>query len=508
MATTQPNILLIMADQLIPTMTGAYGNGVACTPNIDRLAARSTVFDAAYSPCPICAPARMGLMTGRHVSDINCNDNTSILASDEPTMCHYLSAAGYDTVLSGKMHFVGPDQLHGYGRRLTTDVYPSDFTWLNSREKGRTHAAIHDNPIAIDYVTKGVGVRQWSMQLDYDEETPFRALEYLRTKRSRPSGTLQKPLPPRDDTPFFLTVSYQHPHEPFHCLQRHWDLYEGVEIPIPQYPEGMDEQYTSFDRMLNTWHGCDQVDLRNPDSLRNLHRAYLASVSYFDEKLGELLTSLEELGLSDDTIVLLASDHGDMLGHRGMVQKRCFYEQSSRIPLMVSFPGNAPLAPNGSRVAAPVSLLDIFPTVLECAGIDAWMPVDGRSLLGSCRGDIDDTRAVVVENHSEATTTPCFMVRRGQWKYTCIHGAEEQLFDIDHDPGEWDNRIDDPACAAVREELKAVIMDRFDPDRIDRELNENLARRAVVKSGMLANGGPKWDYQPFFDETKRYWREG
>ncbi len=506
MNAARPNIVLIMADQLIPAMTGPYGNGIARTPNLDRLAARSTVFDAAYSPCPICSPARMAMMTGKHVSRIHCNDNTSILASDEPTVCHYLSAAGYDTVLSGKMHFIGPDQLHGYRTRLTTDVYPSDFTWLNSREKGTKHASIHENPIAIDYVSEGVGVRQWSMQLDFDEETSFRALEYLRSKRSKPSGTLQKKQPPRDDTPFFLTVSYQHPHEPFHCQQKHWDLYEGVEIPIPHYPEDMDEQYTSFDRSLNTWHGCNQVDLRNPDSLRALHRSYLASVSYFDEKVGEILAALDDLGLADDTIVMLTSDHGDMLGWRGMVQKRCFYEQSARIPLMISFPESMARTP--ARISEPVSLMDMFPTVLECAGIDEWLPIDGRSLLPYCRGDIPKDRAVIVENHSEATTTPCFMVRKGRYKYTLIHGAETQLFDIEDDPSEWDNLSGRPELADVEQDLRNELLSRFDPDRIDRELDENLACRAVVKRAMAAAGGPSWDYQPFFDESKRYWREG
>lgn len=503
-----PNILLIMADQLIPMMTALYGNQIARTPNLDRLAARSTVFDNAYTSCPICAPARMSLMTGRQVSDINCNDNTSVLHADEPTFAHYLSAAGYDTVLCGKMHFVGPDQLHGFRKRLTTDVYPSDFTWLVSREKNKEHTSIHENPIAIDYVTEGLGVRQWSMQLDYDEESHFRALEYLRYKRSIPSGTLQKKLPPRDDTPFLLCASYQHPHEPFHCLQRHWELYEGVDIPIPEYPENLERLYTSFDESLNTWHGCSEVDLRNPDSLRALHRAYLASVSYFDEKVGELLESLENLGLADDTIVILTADHGDMLGHRGMVQKRCFYESSARIPLMVSFPPNTSLAPNGRRVSEPVSLIDVFPTVLECAGVREWLPVDGVSLLPYCKGEPLKDRAVFCENHSEATSTPCFMVRKGDYKYTYIHNGETQLYNVVRDPGEWDNLSGRREFAEVEQELRSLILNRFDPEKIDRELDENLAKRAVVKSAMEANDGPSWDYQPFFDASRQYWREG
>ncbi|MFT5112519.1 MAG: choline-sulfatase, partial [Parasphingorhabdus sp.] len=124
-----PNILVIMVDQMTPFFAGAYGHPRVLTPNLDKLASRGTRFDAAYTPCPICAPARAGMMTGRHVSKIGCNDNGDSFSSMLPTFAHYLSNAGYDTTLSGKMHFVGPDQLHGFRRRLTTDVYPSTYDW-------------------------------------------------------------------------------------------------------------------------------------------------------------------------------------------------------------------------------------------------------------------------------------------------------------------------------------------------------------------------------------------
>ena len=158
----QPNILLVVADQMTPFLTGMYGHPVVQTPNLNRLAASGVLFGNAYSPCPICAPARAAMMTGRHVSRIGAWDNSSPWGSDEPTFAHYLSRAGYDTVLSGKMHFVGPDQLHGFKKRLTTDIFPSSFEWTTTREEQTDFSAIHAQPIAIDYVT--AGVRQWSMQ--------------------------------------------------------------------------------------------------------------------------------------------------------------------------------------------------------------------------------------------------------------------------------------------------------------------------------------------------------
>ncbi|MBN1669814.1 MAG: choline-sulfatase [Kiritimatiellae bacterium] len=504
----KPNLLMIMADQLTPLMTGAYGFRAAKTPNMDRLAREGVLFQNAYATCPICTPARMSLLTGKYVSGIGCNDNGSILHADEPTHNHYLALAGYDTVLSGKLHAIGPDQLHGFAKRLNTDIYPADFNFLVKRKDEESFASCHVNPISVDYVTEGVGVRQWSMQYDYDEETQFRALEYLHSKRSQPSGTLQKPLPKRDDTPFFLQVSFNHPHEPFHCLQKYWDLYEGVDIPIPPYPEHLAETYTSLDRSLNKWHGTEEVDLKNPDSLRAMHRSYLANVSYIDEKIGELLQTLEDCGLSDDTVVLFLSDHGDMLGHRGMIQKRAFYEQSARIVLMARFPGNFPLGKAGVVCPDPVSIADVAPTLLELAGVTDYLPMDGRSLLPQMNGQFDPDRHVFCENHSEGADTTCFMVRKGKYKYVYLHGAETQLFDLERDAGEWTNLAGDPAYQAVADELRGLILARFDPAAIDRELDESIRRKWVIKRAHEAAGRPKWAYQPFVDANTQYWRQG
>ena len=504
----RPNILLIMSDQLIPMMTGAYGHPVALTPNINRLARRGVTFTNAYTSCPICAPARMSLLTGRYVSDIGCNDNTSILASDEPTFNHYLSIAGYDTVLAGKMHMVGPDQLHGYAQRLNTDVYPADFTWLCSRAELSEHSAIHEKPIAIDYVGANAGVRQWSMQLAYDEETHYRALEYLRSKGTKPAGTAQKPLPERDDRPFCLHVSYQHPHEPFLCMQLYWDLYDGVDIPIPSYPDDLDGTYTSMDRSLNTFHGCSEVDLRDPDSLRTVYRAYLANVSYVDDKIGELLTTLEESGLADDTVILFCSDHGDMLGQRGMVQKRTFYEYSSRIVMIASAPADVLAITPGSVCADPVSIVDVAPTVLDLAGVADWLPMGGRSLMPQILGETEPERTVFCENHVEGVTGCCFMVRQGRYKLNHIHGAETQLFDLEEDPDEWRDLAGRADMRDVEQQLRGLILRRFGPDEIDRRIVESLRKRQVIKEAAEATGGLHWDYQPFFDAGKQYWREG
>ena len=271
----RPNILFIMSDQLIAALTGAYGHPVVQTPHLNRLAAEGVRFDSAYTPFPLCAPGRACITSGRHASEIGAWDNGALLPADVPSYAHYLSNAGYDTVLSGKMHFVGPDQVHGFHRRLTTDIYPPDFSWVKEEwirikeTKGDNYEEVMgDRPTynAGGYTGQVVRVNFWHNALSYDEETQFRAVEYLRAQRG--------------DTPFLLCASFHHPHEPFHPPQAYWDRYADAEIAIPEFPDHLDETYSAMDRWLNAYHGTRRFNLRDPESLRRLRRAYYGLVTY------------------------------------------------------------------------------------------------------------------------------------------------------------------------------------------------------------------------------------
>lgn len=484
-----PNILLIMADQLVPFLTGAYDHPVVQTSHLNGLVDQGVRFDAAYTPYPLCAPARAAFMTGIYASRTGCYDNAAALPSDAPTIAHYLTNAGYETVLSGKMHFIGPDQRHGFRQRLTTDVYPAGFDWVPILdEAGQFPRGGH----ARMYVPPNVGVRPWTKFLSYDEETHFRALEYLRERgRTTPAA------------PFFLAVSYHHPHDPFHVTQELWDLYEGAAIDIPECPANLAETYSAMDRWLNEVHETDQVNLGDPDSLTQLRRAYYGLVTYIDRKVGELLATLEQTG-QRDTIVIFTSDHGDMLAEKRMVQKRCFYEWSVRIPLIVRFPDGRAA---GRKVAEPVSLLDVVPTLLDLAGVPAAerLPLDGTSLMGLVAGTDTTARIVFSEYHVEKVRAPCFMVRAGNYKYVYIHGHGSQLFDLMADPGEWHNLAGRPEMQKLEEELRGLILAQFDPDRIAASGEVSVRRRELIRQAMARND-THWDYFPYFDATKQYVR--
>lgn len=490
----KPNILVVMADQVVPFLTGAYDDGVARTPAMDRLAAEGIRFDAAYAAAPLCAPSRAALLAGRYPSSMGCFDNASVFPADQPTLAHYLSADGYDTLASGKMHFVGPDQLHGLARRLTTDVFPAGVDWVPALdEDGRFPAGGH----ARDYVDPSPGVRDWTMFMAYDEDVQFRAMEYLR-ERHRTGA----------DDPFAMIVSFHHPHDPFHVQQQYWDLYDDADMPVPEYPDDLDATYSVMDRWANEAHETDRYDVRDRQSMVHLRHAYYAALSYIDHKLGQLIDTLEATGALENTILLFTSDHGDMLGERGMVQKRAFYEWSVRVPLLLRLPGATHA---GARVAEPVSLVDVLPTLLDLAGIpdEPRTDMDGESLLPAIARSIADetppNRPVFSEYHLEKVHAPCFMVRQGRYKYVLVHGYDERLFDLVDDPGEWHDLSRLEPHASTVQRLRALIVERFDPDALAAAGADSIRRRLVVREAMARND-THWDYQPYVDARRQYVR--
>nr|WP_290371100.1 choline-sulfatase [Ruania halotolerans] len=487
----QPNILLIMADQLVPFLTGPYGDAVVRTPNLDRLAAHGVTFDAAYTPYPLCSPARAAFMTGDHASSFGCYDNAALFPADRPTFAHYLDVAGYRTALTGKMHFVGPDQRHGFAERLNPDIFPAGFDWLPEvDENGQFPRGGH----AHDYVPPGVGVRTWTRFLTYDEETTHHAVDFIRERALAGIRDTQEP--------WLLVASLHHPHDPFHVTEQMWQEYADVEVGIPE-PEP-DLPINALDRWLNEAHDTTGVDLADPDALRTLRRAYYALVSYVDRKIGAMLDAVEETGQASDTVIMVTADHGDMLGERRMVQKRCFYEWSVRVPLLITRPGEQN---PGRRCAEPVTLVDLAPTILDLAQVPQGQrtPMHGASLVPLLDGEPWDREAIYSEYHVEKVHASGYMVRSGTLKYVYVHGHDRQLFDLAGDPGERHDLAGDPERAADLERMHALLLDQFDPIALDTATRESVRRRAVIRDAM-ATTGTRWDFAGAPPPATRYVR--
>ena len=482
----RPNILLVMADQLSTRALPPYA-ALAKAPATAALAAEGVVFDAAYAASPLCAPSRAAVMTGLLPSRTGAYDNAADFPTTLPTIAHRLRVEGYRTCLAGKMHFVGPDQLHGYEERVTTDIYPAGFGWTPDwRHDGARLPWYHDMSAVF-----GAGVQAATLQLDYDDEVAFRARRWL-TDAARG----------RDGRPFFLTVSFSHPHDPYQVPREYFERYRDDEIPPPPLaepdPSTLDPHSLRLRAMI-------EADVRRPsdDDVRRARRAYCAAVSYVDDRLAELTALLTTLALRDDTVVVLTSDHGDFLGERGLWYKMSFLEPAARVPLVVSAPGR--LAPR--RVGRPVSLVDLVPTLLELAGApDAASETDGTSLVSLLEEGRGGPERVLGEYLAEGVHAPAVMLRSGRHKLVACDGDPDQLYDLAEDPLELVNLAASPSHAGLHGELRRELEALWDLDALHaRVLDSQRARHLVVRA--LGQGAyTSWDFEPFVDAGSRYVR--
>jgi choline-sulfatase len=486
----RPNILHIMADQLNSSALAAYGNQVARTPHIDSLASRGVLFENFYCNFPLCAPSRTSMLTGRQASRLGVFDNACDFPSQAPTLPHYLSALGYHTVLSRKMHFIGADQLHGYQERLTTDIYPADFGWTPDWKQTVPVAATGVSLRSV--VEAGTCIR--SLQLDFDDEVAQKSVQWLYDYGRK-----------ADAKPFFHTVSMTHPHNPYVTTREYWDRYRHEDIDLPRVGPIPYEKLDAHSQRLWKAYKFSEYNVTEEDVRKSRH-AYYGMTSYIDDQVGRILGALRDMELEGNTVVIFTSDHGDMLGERGLWYKWMHYEGACRIPMIVALPGG-----KASRVKAPASLMDFLPTVVDIAGkIEPVAPLEGQSLLPVIRGgaSLPYDRPVYAEMNADGTFSPSFMVRKGDWKLIACEGDPPMLFDLANDPDELKNLAGKPDVAGVQSELQALIDSNWNAAALKQEMHDSSRRRLFVQSARDASGAPAWDYEPRKDASKQYVRGG
>jgi choline-sulfatase len=486
MSSAKSNILIVMVDQLSPRFLPIHGNSVVKAPAIERLAGDGVVFDNAYCNSPLCAPSRAVFMTGRLPSRTGAYDNAASFGSDVPTFAHHLRRAGYRTVLSGKMHFVGPDQLHGFEERLTTDIYPADYGWTPDWDHPERRPSWYHNMSSV--TDAGHCVR--TNQIDFDEEVIF-ASERAIYDHVRGSGR----------RPLCLVASLTHPHDPFAIPAPYWNLYRDEHIPMPAVVRDARNE-DPHTRRLRHVSAMDEVDI-SEEQLKAARRAYFGAISFVDAQVGRLLSALEATGLAQDTIILFTSDHGEMLGERGLWYKMSFLEGAARVPLVISAPGRYA----ARRVSASVSLVDILPTLVEVAGGDPLEigPVDGRSLVPHCRGE-EGPDGVVGEYLAEGALAPMVMLRRDRWKFIHSPGDPDQLFDLRSDPDELQNLADSVEQSTLVATFREEIANRWDLTALDKAVRASQAQRRLIAEALATGLVTSWDFQPFNDASKQYVR--
>ena len=439
----QPNILLIMSDQHSPRVLGCAGDEVVRTPTLDRLAERGVRFTDTYCANPLCVPSRMAFLTSRHSSDIRVWTNNCRLQSDIPTFVHHLVNAGYETVLCGRMHFKGPDQRHGFERRIIGDVDPK----LEHIPRETTGQAADGVKVA------GPGRTAYTR---YDEEVTRVCRRFLESRDNQPG-----------DRPFFMTVGYVLPHCPFIAPKRLFNEYVE-KVDVPHLPQGYHDSLHPF---MRSWRERRQVDELTDEQVHIARAAYYGLVTFMDELIAEILSTLRKTRFAEDTLIIYTSDHGEMAGEHRLWWKSSFYEGSAGVPLIFSWPGK--LA-EGRTITEITSLLDIGPTVVDLIGGDEMSAVRGRSLKGFLTGDgkVSDWHdTAFAELGGLRGDAPGRMIRRGPWKLSHYHNYDlPQLFNIESDPGEWNDLGNDDAYAGIRDELLTEVRAGWSGDEVLRTL--------------------------------------
>lgn len=483
----RPNILFVVFDQMAALSLPIYGHPVAQAPHMARLAARGTLFENAYCASPLCSPSRFAMLTGRRPSRIGAYDNATELPASVPTLLHHLRNAGYRTCLSGKMDFTGADQLHGYEERLTTDLSPSDFGWVPDWE--------HPDQVQPWFHTlqsvAEAGPCDHSLSLQYDEEACQQAVHWLHAAAHRPDGR-----------PFMLTLSIMHPHDPYQGPRRFWDLYEGVEIDPPAEGKRKAKERNAVERRMWALYDRDESPISTRQVLR-ARRAYYAMISYCDDVLGRLLRALEVSGLADNTIVVVTSDHGDMLGERGLWYKMTFYDRAVRVPLLFAGPG----IKARRRIGEGVSHLDLLPTLAGLVGARVGRAgLDGRDLAPALKGGALKPGEVVGEYMGEGYDAPVVMIRRGVRKFVHSVADGSELYDLARDPQELRNLALEPRHRAEADALVKEAESRWDFRRIRADVIASQRQRRAIHAALATGRIAPWDYAPKTDAAASYHR--
>jgi len=443
------NLVIILSDQHNPRVMGCSGHPLIDTPNLDRLARNGTRFSAAYTPCPICVPARASLATGRHVHEIRFWDNAIGYDGSVPSWGHRLMAHGHRVVSIGKLHYVSSDPARN---GFSEEILPM-------------HLADGDGDV-VGLIRDELIVRKGAAKLG-PEAGPGES-DYTRYDHSIAEHAcrwLEHEAPKLGDKPWVLYVGFVCPHPPLIAPPEFFEKYSTLDIPMPDMyaePERTHHPYIDFMRRGRPY----DDGFTGPAMVKRALAAYYGSVSFLDYNVGRVLAALQASGLSGTTRVLYSSDHGENLGKRGLWAKNTLYEESAGIPMILSGPD----VPAGRAVHEPVSLIDVFPTVLQCCGIEptsADSALPGASLLVAASRDAMPSRTVLSQYHAAGSPSGSFMIRHGQYKYIHYVGYAPMLFDLAADPEERHDLAGDPSSASVLDACKARLRALLDPEAVD-----------------------------------------
>lgn len=498
---TRPNLLYIHSDQHSPFVMGCGGDDVVATPHLDRLAREGVVLDACYCPSPVCVPSRMATLAGRYPSDNQVWTNSHMLDSSIPTLAHAMGAGGYRPALVGRMHAVGPDQLHGYVERLVGDHGPNQ---LGGRGADHGELSGTAGPARVSLTKSGPGQSAYQV---HDEDVTAATVDWLnRHGVQRRAG--------QTADPFSLSVGFMLPHQPFVARAQDYERYAG-RVGLPRTPEPFGDHLHPH---LRAWReGCGIAAVTDEET-RRARAAYWGLVDRMDQLIGQILEALERNDLLDNTLIIYTSDHGEQVGEHGLWWKQTFYEDSVRIPAILWWPGKLPAGVRCERVCSSLDLNATMLDALDCPSLPASR---GRSMLPLLRNETDTVSRSAAEAAWEDVAFSEFcldaagaagpvseegiyqrMIRSGDWKLNYYHTQPSQLFNLRQDPRETTDRIDDPACAEIAEDLTRRVLEGWDPAAIKRRMAALRQDREILAAWGRQTQPPdvhRWNLRPEMD---------
>ena len=471
----RPNILLIMTDQQRWDCLGVNGNPIIQTPHLDALANRSANFTHPFVQAPVCVPSRACFFTGRYAHAHKNRVNYTRLDEDEVLMQRRLRDAGYRTALIGKTHLyydypptsdeakrTGFDIVELQDGARSTDPWSDYVRWRNDRDPQKD---IYYRDLAANVeglrnnLPPGTNPFRAAIDEDYTDTTWTGVRTRERLKELA-----------KESQPFFLFSSYWKPHSPFEVPVPFDSLYNDVSIPLPK-PESLEDiQRLPLPLQKLILRGKNPPYNMDRERLEWIYRSYYASITHIDREVGRTLQTLEETGQADNTIVVFVSDHGDQLLEHGLMGKNVFFEGSTRVPLMISFPEKIRPGTYDDLVES----IDLLPTLFDLCGIPEPDPCHGQSLaplIGESQRPYQPREAVFSENVIPEVFSRTFhfekdkgvkgirhpdakMVRTKEWKYNYYPEGYEELYDLVNDPVEQRNLAGDSQFGAVKSDMK------------------------------------------------------
>jgi len=456
---TARNLLVILDDEHQRGILGCYGDPFAHTPNLDGLAARGATFLNAYTPSPICVPARASLHTGRHVHAVGAWDSAQPYRGAVRSWAHRLRDAGRDVVSVGKLHFRSGADDNGFSREVEPLHVKNGIGWARALLR-------RDPPVSLDCYDycEEVGAGE-SSYTAYDRRIAAAAADEIRAAA-------------RKGQPFALFVSFVSPHFPLIAPEPFLRRHAGQPLPPPPLWRAQAPRHPVIERLVEALPYDERF---TPARMAEARAAYYGLVSFVDSCIGEVLRAVAETGQQEETAVVFSSDHGDSLGGHSLWAKSTMYEHSAGVPLIVAGPG----VPAGRRVRTPASLIDVYPTVLQVMGLrpdaeEAALP--GRSLIALAQAPDDPERAAFSEYHDGGSVTGFFLLRQGRWKYVHYVGYPPELYDLESDPLEARDLGTDPAHARQRAACEAALRRIVDPEAANAAAFRDQAR-AIERLG-------------------------